>query len=222
MWGEHEAGGLGAGWGHGDLDFVLQGRGAEARPAPWTESVLAGPQGISSRPSWVSLPSFACDLAGRSGPPGWPLPHQPVGAGGHEQMGGGRPASLLQQPPRRQEAGPQPLGPQPAARSPHPEPPRPAGLVTSAGPAGGNGAGVGRNENELGGLLGCMGFSGPQFPQSKPRAGNQMIPNSQRHRGVAWSPESPAGQSSQRGLVLPRPLPRGQGASKLRPFSRSL
>lgn len=167
-------------------------------------------------PGWVGLPASSCGSAGPSGRPGWRLPHQPVGAGGREQMGGGRTASLLQQPPRHEEAGPQPLRPKPAAGRSRPGPPQPAALANSASPAGGNGAGASQNANELRGLLGCVGVSGPQFPRSNPRAGSQMVPNSERHRGLRGVLRAPAS-----GARPPRLLPGGQGASARRPFSGS-
>lgn len=144
-------------------------------------------------PAW--LRRWARQAVPRAVRRGGRFPASRLGEGGPEQMGGGRPASLLQQPPRGEEAGPVAAGAKAGSREPAL---RTALLV----PRVGTEAGASWNENELRGLLSCLVYLS-LLAHSKPRMGNQVTPNSQSCWLILWGPRVLAKRSGDRGLVQP-------------------
>lgn len=145
--GKHAAGGRGARAGRGALSTLTAP--SWLRPTARLPG-LSGwvfPPPVSGRARQARLLSAGVAVAPPAGP----------GRVALSRWAGGRPASLLQQPPRGEEAGPAAAGAQAGSGAPAL---RTAPLV----PRVGTEAGAGWNENELRGLLSCPVYLSLSFP----------------------------------------------------------
>lgn len=85
--------------------------GAGGQFSTLDSSCWAPPHGASFRPGWVGPPPTPHPQVGRPGspqcsPPGWPLPHQPVGGGWPRADGRGTPSQFAAATATRRGGGP--------------------------------------------------------------------------------------------------------------------